>query len=130
MIQFAYTILYVLDVSKSIEFYEKAFGLHRKLLAPDNSYAELMTGETVLAFASHQLAKANHKGGFTKSKQTNKPFGIEIGFATKNVEDALKAALAAGAGLSEEPTVKPWGQTVAYVRDPDGFLIEICTPVS
>lgn len=24
---------------------------------------------------------------------------------------------------------KPHGQTVAYVRDPDGFLIEICTPM-
>jgi hypothetical protein len=24
---------------------------------------------------------------------------------------------------------KPWGQTVGYVRDPDGFLVEICSPI-
>jgi lactoylglutathione lyase len=24
-----------------------------------------------------------------------------------------------------EPKTKPWGQTVAYVRDPDGVLVEI-----
>jgi YD repeat-containing protein len=29
----------------------------------------------------------------------------------------------------EDPKTKPWGQVVAYVRDKDGFLIEICTPM-
>jgi lactoylglutathione lyase len=24
----------------------------------------------------------------------------------------------------------PWGQTVGFVRDPDGVLVEICTPAS
>ena len=33
MIQFAYIILYVKNVEKSIEFYEKAFGFSRKFLA-------------------------------------------------------------------------------------------------
>jgi hypothetical protein len=28
-----------------------------------------------------------------------------------------------------EPTQKPWGQTVAYLRDNQGFLIEICSPL-
>jgi lactoylglutathione lyase len=27
------------------------------------------------------------------------------------------------------PTKKPWGQTVAYVRDLDGHLVELCTPM-
>lgn len=26
------------------------------------------------------------------------------------------------------PERQPWGQTVSYVRDPDGFLVELCTP--
>ncbi|WP_083994044.1 hypothetical protein [Gelidibacter algens] len=29
--------------------------------------------------------------------------------------------------IIEEPKQKPWGQIVAYIRDLDGFLIEICT---
>jgi predicted enzyme related to lactoylglutathione lyase len=27
------------------------------------------------------------------------------------------------------PTQKPWGQTVSYVRDNNGFLIEICSEI-
>jgi|SRR5688572_5907146 lactoylglutathione lyase len=130
MIKFAYTILYVQDVAKSIEFYEKAFGFTRKFMAPENEYGELSAGETTLSFASTSLAKSNLKDGFTESSLANKPFGIEIGFTTDNVEQTLKAATNAGATIVESPQTKPWGQTVAYVRDLDGFLIEICTPMS
>ncbi|MDU9394735.1 VOC family protein, partial [Pseudomonas sp. zfem002] len=27
------------------------------------------------------------------------------------------------------PQVKPWGQTVSWVRCPAGILVELCTPV-
>lgn len=130
MIKFAYTILYVQDVVKSIEFYEKAFGFSRKFIAPDNSYGELLTGETTLSFASTTLAKTNLKDGFIESSTVNKPFAQEIGFTTDNVEATIKSAIAAGATLVAEPKTKPWGQVVGYVRDIDGFLVEICTPVN
>lgn len=129
MIKFAYTILYVQDVSKSIEFYQNAFGFTRKFIAPGNDYGELLTGETTLSFASTSLAKSNLSDGFTESSLTNKPFGIELGFTTANVEETVSAAILAGATLLENPKTKPWGQVVAYVRDLDGFLIEICTPI-
>ena len=129
MIKFAYTILYVRDVTKSVEFYEKAFGFTRKFVSPDNDYGELLVGETTLSFASTALAKTNLKEGFTESNLADKPFGIEIGFTTENVEETLLAAVNAGATIVEQPKTKPWGQIVAYVRDIDGFLIEICTPM-
>jgi hypothetical protein len=28
------------------------------------------------------------------------------------------------------PSAKPWGQTVSYVRCPDGTLVELCTPMA
>jgi lactoylglutathione lyase len=65
MIKFAYTILYVQDVTQSVEFYEKAFGLVRKFVTPDNDYGELLVGETTLSFASTLLAKSNLSNGFT-----------------------------------------------------------------
>jgi len=127
MIKFAYTILYVHNVTKSVEFYESAFGFTRKFVTPDNDYAELLVGETTLSFASTTLAKSNLKDGFIESSLKDKPFGIEIGFTTDNVEDTVSAAVNAGATIVEDPITKPWGQIVAYVRDIDGFLIEICT---
>jgi lactoylglutathione lyase len=39
-------------------------------------------------------------------------------------------AVAAGARELAPPKQKTWGQTVSYVRCPDGLLVEICTPVS
>lgn len=129
MIKFAYTILYVQDVAKTVAFYEAAFGLARKFVAPDNDYGELLVGETTLSFASLALAQSNLTEGFIESSPNGKPFGIEIGFTTQNVEETLANAEKAGAVVVEKPKTKPWGQTVAYLRDLDGFLIEICTPM-
>jgi lactoylglutathione lyase len=39
-------------------------------------------------------------------------------------------AVAAGAEKVEAPNDKPWGQLVSYVRDPDGNLVNICSPVA
>ncbi|WP_316635731.1 VOC family protein [uncultured Flavobacterium sp.] len=129
MVKFGYTILYVEDVEKSIVFYENAFGFSRKFIAPGNDYGELNTGETTISFASKTLAKENLKEGFLESKIEEKPFAIELGFITDNVEELVKKTISFGAILVTEPKQKPWGQIVAYVRDLDGFLIEICTEV-
>lgn len=129
MIKFAYTILYVQDVTTAVAFYEKAFGFTRKFISPGNDYGELLVGETTLSFASNTLAHSNLSEGFTESSLKNKPFGIEIGFTSENVEETIASALKAGATLVERAKTKPWGQVVAYVRDLDGFLIEICTPM-
>ena len=130
MIKFAYTILYVADVKKSLEFYENAFGFSRKFLTPENDYAELLVGETTLSFASISLANSNLSNGFIKSDATQKPFGFELGFTTDNVAETVNSAVSAGATILEPPRIKPWGQTVAYLKDLDGFIIEICTPMS
>jgi len=129
MVKFGYTILYVEDVEKSIVFYENTFGFSRKFVTPENDYGELSTGETTISFASKKLAAENLKDGFIESNLEDKPFAIELGFITDNVGELVQKATSFGAILVKEPTQKPWGQIVAYVRDLDGFLIEICTEV-
>jgi lactoylglutathione lyase len=129
MVKFNYTILYVKDVIASITFYEKAFGFKRKFISPENNYGELLTGDTILSFAAIDLAQTNLSAGFIESKKDNKPFGIEIGFSTKDVESVFNNALKEGAIAVEKIKIKPWGQVVAYVKDIDGFLIEICSPM-
>src|ERR1700741_478357 len=124
MITFAYTILYVNDVKKSLKFYDKAFGFKTKFIAPGDSYGETLSGATTLSFAQKKLAKSNLSKGFIESSLKKKPFGIEIGVTTSDVEATLKQAVKAGAKLVEKAKTKPWGQVVAYVRDIDGFLIE------
>ncbi|AEA44887.1 VOC family protein [Fluviicola taffensis] len=129
MIKFAYTILYVSDVKRTAEFYSKTFGFEVRFIAPGDEYAELNTGTTTLSFASLSLANSNLKDGFQEGDLKTKPFGMEIGFTTVNVQELVDKAIAAGATLLEEPKEKPWGQMVAYIRDFDGILIEVCTPM-
>ncbi|MCT3814981.1 glyoxalase [Elizabethkingia anophelis] len=117
MIKFGYTIFYVKNVTKSIEFYEKSFGFKRKFITPENDYGELNTGETSIAFASLELANTNLADGFTPGNLNDKP------------ENTVQQSLQYGATLVQKPLQKPWGQTVAYIRDIDGFLIEICSPM-
>ncbi|MBK6263525.1 VOC family protein [Marivirga sp. S37H4] len=127
--KFAYTILYVEDVVKTIEFYEKAFGFQRKFIIPEKDYGELISGETTIAFASTALGESNFRNGFEKSSKSSKPFGVELVFTTENIEVDFQKAINAGAHEYESLKEKPWGQTVGYVRDMNGFLIEICTPI-
>ena len=127
--KYAYTILYVEDVEKTIEFYEGAFGFQKKFITPEADYGELISGETTIAFASIALGDSNFKKGFEKLSINRKPNGIEMAFTTENIEDDFNKALKQGA-IEYEPIIeKPWGQKVGYLRDINGFLIEICTPI-
>ncbi len=128
-IQYAYTILYVSDVPKTIEFYKKAFGFEQKFLTPENDYGEIVSGSTTIAFANFALGHSNLKKGFAESKLSEKPFGIELAFTTTEVEKVMENAIKNGAALLEEAVTKPWGQQVGYLRDINGFMIEVCTPI-
>ncbi|WP_299097982.1 VOC family protein [uncultured Winogradskyella sp.] len=127
--KYAYTILYVEDIEKTIEFYNSAFGFQKKFMTPKHDYGELVSGETTIAFASNELGQSNFKKGFEKLDLNTKPNGIEMAFTTENIEDDFAKAIKAGA-IQYEPIIeKPWGQKVGYLRDINGFLIEICTPI-
>lgn len=129
MIKLKYIILYVEDVQKSMNFYKNTFDFEIKFITPENDYGELISGETTLSFASLELAGSNIKKGFLASKAVDKPFGIELGLVTDDVKALVEKSIANGASLYEEITVKPWGQTTAYIKDIDNYLVEICTEI-
>lgn len=128
--KYTYTILYVENVLKTIEFYEKAFGFQRKFITPEKDYGELISGETTISFASVELGNSNFKNGFQKSSTANKPFGVELAFTTDNIEVDFEKAKKEGAIEVTQLTTKPWGQKVGYLKDNNGFLIEICTSIN
>lgn len=124
-----YTLIYVEDVARSVAFYEQAFGLERGFVHESGSYAEMATGETKLGFVAHEQAKQIVPGGYRAGKADELPAGMEIALVTADVPAAYERAVAAGAASVAEPIDKPWGQTVAYVRDPDGTLVELASPM-
>ncbi|KZE79698.1 glyoxalase [Myroides marinus] len=126
MIKYSYTIMYVANVEATVKFYEEAFGFMRKFLTPEEDYGELISGETTIAFAHLDLATSNLSKGY-QQVNNEKPFGIELGFVVEDVTKAIEKVVQAGGKIYEEQKVKPWGQTVGYVLDNNGFLIELCT---
>lgn len=121
-----YAILYVPDVRKALEFYRKAFSLEQGFLHESNGYGELETGETKLAFSSSELMAS--LGKKTGTPNTAAP-SFEIAFETEDVDAAVKSAEEAGATVIQHPRDEKWGQRTAYLLDPFGFTVEVCTAV-
>jgi lactoylglutathione lyase len=132
IVSLGYVILYVKDVAGSLAFYEEAFGLKKRFLHEDGgkAYGELETGATRLSFASVTLAKELLNSDVVAASLDKAPLGAEIALVTADVAELYARALKAGATAVRDPAQKPWGQTVAYVRDKEGHLVELCTPVS
>ncbi|HEY9825820.1 MAG TPA: VOC family protein [Stenomitos sp.] len=127
--KFGYTIIYVPSVTDTLNFYKDAFGFETRFLHESEQYGELNTGDTVLAFASHEMGEMNLDGDYQHTDLNQIPFGVELAFVTDDVASAYQKAVASGAVGIKEPSQKPWGQVVGYVRAKDGTLIELCSPV-
>jgi uncharacterized glyoxalase superfamily protein PhnB len=118
----------VADVEAAVAFYERVFGLARRVLlenGPMGLYAELDTGPTTLAIADHKEARTlfpEHR-----TLDDGPPVLAQLSFVSDDVPAAFTRALAAGAVPLAEPTAQPWGQTVARVRAPHGALVSIVT---
>jgi uncharacterized glyoxalase superfamily protein PhnB len=128
-LRFGYAILYVRDVGASLDFYERAFGQRRRFLHESGDYAELETGDTALAFAALELAASNLPDELEPVAARESTPTFEVCFVSEDVGGAFERAVREGAEAVTAPQTKPWGQDVAYVRDLDGTLVEIASPV-
>lgn len=124
-----YVIFYVPDVEATLAFYETAFGLKPRFI-DESGYGELETGVTALGFASEALMERNgvhfHPGRPSDAKSPPAEIALIVG----DPQSAFEQAVRAGATPVMEARAKPWGQTVAYVRDLNGFVVELCTEIA
>lgn len=124
--KFRYSILYVEDVKATLTFYKEAFAFEIGFLHEGGDYGELITGDTKLAFSAKALMR---ELGKTPGDASTKAPVFELAFETADVDAAFARAISAGAKPVSDPVDQPWGQRISYVADPNGFLIEICSPV-
>ena len=116
-----YVILIVEDLDRAVRFYTEVLGL--RLGHRSGEYAQLDTGATRLALytrsaMSEILAKP-------LERPSSSAPGFEIGFKVADVDAAFSELVARGATPVVPPTDRFWGQRTAYIRDPDGHLIEL-----
>jgi uncharacterized protein len=109
-----YVILAVDDLDRALGFWTGTLGL--KLGHRSGPYAQLDTGATRLALYDAAAMRETVGGGDDR---------FEIGFKVADVDAAYEQLTTAGAAPAVPPTDRPWGQRTAYVRDPDGHLVEL-----
>ncbi|KAJ7947675.1 dessication-induced 1VOC superfamily protein [Quillaja saponaria] len=128
---FAYTVVYVKDVVKSVAFYAKAFGFNVRRLDESNRWGELESGQTTIAFTPlHQHETDNLTGKVQAARSSQERQAIEVCFDFPDVDAAYKRAVENGAVAVSKPEQKEWGQKVGYVRDIDGIVVRIGTYVN
>jgi lactoylglutathione lyase len=117
-----YVVLVVADVDRALDFYAGTLGLalgHRS-----GPYAQLDTGRTRLSLYQRD-AMADTLGVERLDPPDRTAPGFELGFKVEDVDAAYAELVAAGAEPAAAPTTREWGQRTAYVRDPDGHLVEL-----
>lgn len=118
-----YIILYVEKFEECLRFYKDVLQLPIK--AEHGTYIEFNTGSTILAMNTRQDVKELTGLPLTEGELQSSHF--ELGFVVENVEKTIEQFRQQGITILVEPIVKPWGQTIAYIADPDGNYIEICS---
>jgi lactoylglutathione lyase len=116
-----YIILIVEDLDRALHFYTGVLGL--RLGHRSGDYAQLDTGVTRLALYTRN-AMAKTLSMSLDPPAANAP-GFEIGFKVADLDAAFTELVARGAPAVVPPTDRFWGQRTAYIRDPDGHLVEL-----
>lgn len=110
--------LIVADLERSIRFYDEAFGMKEKFRDGDD-LVFLNTPGTNDSLALHLVRddkRVGESGGYEH-------FGITV-LDRSSLDDAIAAIVAAGGVLVEKGEHAP-DVPYAYIRDPDGYVIEI-----
>ncbi|WP_371502608.1 VOC family protein [Kitasatospora sp. NBC_00374] len=112
------------DVARLVGFYERVTGTPAAWSNED--FAELAVGPATLAIASTRTVPLFAPGA--AEARANRSAIVE--FLVADV-DALHAALDGHVeGLVNAPTTMPWGNRSLLLRDPDGTLVNLFTPVT
>lgn len=122
-------MIWVADVEATARFYQEAFDLTPSQLDTENGFALIDAGGVDLQFADERAAARTGVDVGLNRSEGQAP-GAQLALVDDDVEAAFDRAVAAGAQAVAPVTTKPWGQRVGYVRDLNGFLVELASPSS
>jgi lactoylglutathione lyase len=119
-----HTMIRVTDLDQSIDFYTNVFGM--QLLRKDDFHE----GKFTLAFVGYGNEKENTVIELTHNWETNNyDLGDAFGHIAIGVDDVYKACdvIAEKGGDVVRPAgpMKHSSTVIAFVRDPDGYMIEL-----
>lgn len=115
-------ILFVKDQNNAAEFYGKILGIRPSLHVPGMTEFELSTNCLLGLMPQTGISKLlqldlpgeENSSGFPK---------CELYLLVKDAAAAIDHALTCGAALVSAVQVRDWGDSVGYLKDPDGNII-------
>jgi lactoylglutathione lyase len=124
MSRYLHTMLRVGNLDRSVDFYSKAFGMKeiRRSDVPDGKYT--------LSFVGYGAEESNTVIEFTYNYGVDKyDLGTQFGHLAIGVPDvaaACEIAAKAGGTITRPAGPVKFGTTIiAFVKDPDGYMIEL-----
>ncbi len=116
-------ILAVSDLSRSVAFYEKAFGWPRRIDVPVLVEFALPNGSGVAVYQKENFAKNVRQDPVLPPAEAIG--GAELYLQCNNLDESIARIQEAGGRLLSERAPRDWGDTVAYYDDPDGNVIAL-----
>jgi lactoylglutathione lyase len=123
--QFLHTMLRVLDLEKSLDFYTRHLGM--KIL----SRKDYPSGEFTLAFVgfgdekSHSVIELTHNWGQKEPYTIGSGFG-HLAISVPDIYGTCEKLVKEGVKIPRPPgPMKHGGSVIAFIEDPDGYKIEL-----
>ncbi|WP_025141916.1 VOC family protein [Pedobacter jeongneungensis] len=114
------------QVEAMIHFYEQVTGLTATRYTPD--FAELKTRTATLAIGSTRTLQFFGGDSVAQPAQNR---SVIIEFKVDDVQQLFEQlAVTLKSVIVQEPTIMPWGNQSLLLRDPDGNLVNLFTPVT
>jgi uncharacterized glyoxalase superfamily protein PhnB len=112
----------VTNFNKALNFYTNTLNLTVHIEDRDNEFAELVLGDTLLALLTNDtLRDMSENINFVDKNSSTFLFAVEV----NNLEETHNELKEDGVNLIQQPKSTPWGQKVAYFKDPEGYIWEI-----
>ncbi|MFD4406270.1 VOC family protein [Nocardia sp. NPDC058499] len=112
------------DIQRMVEFYQHVTGIDATWATPD--FAEIVTPAGTLAIGSTRTVALFAAG--SAHPADNHTAIIE--FLVPDVDADYRRLREMVENFVNEPTTMPWGNRSLLLRDPDGNLINLFTPVT
>lgn len=122
--QLAATRIFTDDVDALVAFYERVTGRSAARIHP--LFAELATDTGTLALASTRTVALLGAGAAEAAANRS----VCLDFLVPDVDAEADRLSDLAASFLGEPATMPWGNRSLLLRDPDGTLINLFTPVT
>jgi len=110
------------DLQKSKDFYVSLLGF--KVKYDSDWYVQLCSPED--SEIEYGIIQKDHE--LVPEEYRNSPTGMYVTFVVADVDATYKTALEMGIPIIQEPRNEFYGQRRFLAKDPNGCLIDICSP--